>query len=396
MPFVTEYNTSLIFKRLLGEIPEDIREWEPYKKSIYFLNRLDKTNLLYFKKFCENPIQNIDSIYTAVKVTDNKEFVFEGGNPSYHKVENCDRLTSDFVNYRIPGSIKEKGDEAINEFRLWFKENHSLFSQKQDVYQMHLHAKYGIQTLEKVDYKNSGNVYKENLTADEIERRIDSLLHNASVYYKEDDKRQNAIRAYQKSTFLAFEDQEIEKNDFGYTDDELKAILKEYFFLFIQPTLFYLKEFFKAFFNSNIEIHEKIFEQLNFKKCSYCYAENYDDKSQKIAEKKKILLEKFGDYEFPIEPTQFHFKEVSEFERIAFIYCRVFRCSTVSYLTDGEGNYKIYKAEFINHKNRFIYCDTKIYEQDITQITLFRKYITKIQQDIKTRVATYTTYPYEI
>ena len=75
MPFVTEYNTSLVFKKLIGEIPDDIRNWEPYRKSIYFLNRLDKTNLLYFKKFCENPIDNIDSIYKAIEVVDKKVFV---------------------------------------------------------------------------------------------------------------------------------------------------------------------------------------------------------------------------------------------------------------------------------------------------------------------------------
>ena len=42
---------------------------------------------------------------------------------------------------------------------------------------MRLHTKYGIiQSIEKVDYKNSGNVYKENLTLAEIETRIDSIL----------------------------------------------------------------------------------------------------------------------------------------------------------------------------------------------------------------------------
>ncbi|MFZ4478069.1 MAG: hypothetical protein ACOYPR_22940, partial [Saprospiraceae bacterium] len=90
MPFVTEYNTSLVFKKLIGEIPEDIKLWEPYKKAIFFLNRLDKTNLLYFKKFCENPIENIGTIYKPIDVVDNGEFVYEGGKPSYHKVENCE------------------------------------------------------------------------------------------------------------------------------------------------------------------------------------------------------------------------------------------------------------------------------------------------------------------
>lgn len=398
MPFVTEYNTSLVFKKLIGEIPDDIKQWEPYRKAIYFLNRLDKTNLLYFKKFCENPIENIDTVYNPINVVDNKEFVYEGGKPSYHKVEDCDRLSSNFINFRIPEQIKEKGDEAIEEFRKWFKENQTVFSEKPDVYQMRLNTKYGIvQGLEKVDYKNSGNVYRENLTLAEIETRIDSILHNASEYYKEDIKRQGAIRSFQKSTFLAFKEQPIEKNNTGYSDEELKEILVEYYHLFIQPTIYYLKEHFKAFYNSDIEINEKIFEHLNFKKCSVCYAEDFKQATDSLVEKKKRLIEKFGDYEFPIEPTQFHFKDIENSDtRVAFIYCHVFRCIDKDFQTDAVGKYKMYKAEYINHKNKHVYKDTKIYDSDIAGIKLFRKYITKIEQNKTTRVANFTTFAYEI
>lgn len=398
MPFVTEYNTSLVFKKLIGEIPEDIKLWEPYKKAIFFLNRLDKTNLLYFKKFCENPIENIDTIYKPINVVDNGEFVYEGGKPSYHKVENCDRLSSNFINFRIPTAIKEKGSESIEEFRKWFKENQTIFIEKPDVYQMRLQTKYGIvQGIEKVDYKNSGNVYKENLTLSEIETRIDSILHNASEYYKDDNERAVAIRAFQKSTYLAFKQEEIANNTTTYSDDELKDILKEYFYLFIQPTIYYLKEHFKVFYNSNIEINEKIFEHLNFKKCAICYADNFEQKKHNLVEKKQRLVERFGDFEFPIEPTHFHFKDIDNTEiRVAFIYCMIFRCNDTEFKTDKNGNYKMFKAEFINHKNQYIYKDTKIYDSDIPNIQLFRKYITKIEQHKVTREANFTTYAYEI
>lgn len=398
MPFVTEYNTSLVFKKLIGEIPDNIKLWEPYRKAIYFLNRLDKTNLLYFKKFCENPIENIDTIYEPINVVDNGEFVYEGGKPSYHKVENCDRLSSNFINFRIPEAIKEKGSEAIEEFRKWFKENQVVFIEKPDVYQMRLHTKYGIvQGIEKVDYKNSGNVYKENLTLSAIETRIDSLLHNASEYYKADNKRSVAIRAFQKSTYLAFKSEDIPNNITGYKDEELKEILKEYYYLFIQPTIYYLKEHFKVFYNSNIEINEKIFEYLNFKKCAICYSDNFEQKTHNLEEKKQRLVEKFGNYEFPIEPTQFFFKDIENTDiRIAFIYCMIFRCSDIEFRTDEIGNYKMFKAEFINHMNKYIYKDTKIYELDIPNIQLFRKYITKIELNKITKKASFTTYAYEI
>jgi len=398
MPFVTEYNTSLVLKKLIGEIPDDIKLWEPYKKAIFFLNRLDKTNLLYFKKFCENPIENVEAIYKQINIVDNGVFVYEGGKPSYHKVENCDRLSSNFINFKIPEAIKEKGNEAIEEFRKWFKENQTIFAEKPDVYQMRLQTKYGIvQGIEKVDYKNSGNVYKENLTLAEIETRIDSILHNASEYYKIDLDRQIAIRVFQKSTFLAFKGDPIVNNTTRYNDEELKEILKEYFYLFIQPTIFYLKEHFKAFYNSNIEINEKIFEHLNFKRCGACYSEDFEQNTHNLLDKKKALIEKFGDFEFPIEPTQFHFKDIENTDiRKAFIYCLIFRCLDTDFQSDENGNYKMFKAEYINHLNKYIYKDTKIYETEIPNIQLFRRYITKIELSKTTKAATFTTYNYEI
>lgn len=398
MPFVTDYNTNLVFKKLIGEIPDNIREWQLYKKSIYFLNRLDKTNLQYFKKFCENPIENIVTIYKPIEISDNHEFVYEGSNPSYHKYENCDRLSSNFINYRLPAEIKKRGDDTIEEYRKWFKENEKVFSERPDVYQMRLQTKFGIiESIQKVDYKNSGNVYKENLTLLEIETRIDSLLYNAAQYYKEDEKRQQVIKRYQTATFLAFKEDEIDGNETSYSDEVLKSILREYYYLFVEPTIYYLKEFFKVFYNADIEINEKIFEQLNFKKCGYCYSEKYESESHRLAEKIQVLKKKFGDLEFPIEPTVFHFKDVPDTNtRVAFIYARVFKLIDSEFQSDDHGRFKRIKIEFINHKNTFLYKESKVYENDILGIELFRKYITKIEQDKTTKLANYTTFPYEI
>jgi hypothetical protein len=398
MPFVTEYNTSLVFKKLIGEIPDNIREWKPYRRDIYFLNRLDKTNLLYFKKFCENPIENIDELYNPLEVVDNKEFVYEGGNPSYHKSESCERLHSNFINFRIPEQIKEKGDEAIEEYRKWFKENQRIFLEKPDVFEMRLHAKYGIVTkIQKVDYRNSGNVYKENLTLTEIDIRIDSLLKNAAEYYNADEKRKKAIRRFQTSTFLAFKEVEITDNDTGYDDEQLKEILREYSYLFIQPTMFYLKEYFKIYYNNDIEINERIFEQLNFKKCTNCYSEEFNENSTYIDERNKMLKERFGDYEFPIEPTKFYFKKnEGTNSRTAFFYSRVFRCVDNEYKTDDNGDYKVFKTEFINHLNKFVYMETRVYSEDVLSIQLFRYYLTKVVQNIKTNEVNLITYSIEI
>ncbi len=396
MPFVTEYNTNLILKKLIGEIPDNIRDWDPYKKPIYFLNRLDKTHLLYYKKFCENPVENIDSIYVPITVVDNQEFVYEGASPSYHKHRNCDRLSSNFINYRIPSEIKERGEKDIERYRIWFKENAKIFLEKPDLYQARLLTEFQVyEAIQKVDYKNSGNVYKENLTLIEIETRIDSLLHNASQYYHEKVERQSTIKSYGSITYQYKSDKLINKT--AYSDEELREIMREYHFLFHQPIMFYLKEFFQTFFNADIEFNEVILEQLNFQKCGYCFSENYESDSHRLGEKLKALQERFGENEFPIEPTVFHFKDVPNTnDRVTFIYCRVYRQVDFEFHEDVDGRFQRFRVEFINHENKFLYSDSKIYESETPSIQLFRKYITKIEQNKATRKTVFTTYAHEI
>ncbi len=105
-----------------------------------------------------------------------------------------------------------------------------------------------------------------------------------------------------------------------------KRNIKRIFLPIYSNQLFFnLQGALKAYYNSNIEINEKIFEHLNFKKCAICYAEAFKEKSYNLLEKKRILVERFGDFEFPIEPTQFYFKDIENTEiRTAFIYCMVF------------------------------------------------------------------------
>ena len=353
---------------------------------------------MYLKKFCENPIENIDELYNPIEVKENKSFVFKGGKPSYHKYESCERLHSNFINYRIPEAIIDTGDDAIEEYRKWFKQNQELFLEKPDIYQMRLQTKFGIvANIQKVDYINSGTVYKENLSVNEIETRIDSLLRNAAIYYNANEKRQLLIRRFQTATFLAFKEDLIEDNNTGYSDKELKLILKQYYYMFIQPTLYYLQEYFKAFFNNNIELNEKIFEQLNFKKCFNCYDTNYSNQLTYIDDRNKKLKQRFGDFEFPIEPTKFLFKKNEGTDILsAFIYGKLIGVLTRKVQTDNFGDYLIFKIEFINDKNFFCYSKTKIYVNDIPNIKPYRKYLTRIDQNSKTKENVLTTFAIEL
>jgi len=128
MPFLTAFNTNRTLKAISKSDILDIESWKPYIKDIYFLNKLDLSNLFYFEKYCESVSNGEELVYyQKVKIEDKLESIFEGGKPSYHKSEYCPKLHSNFSNFKIPIEIKDKGTEAIKEFRIWFKENISLF-----------------------------------------------------------------------------------------------------------------------------------------------------------------------------------------------------------------------------------------------------------------------------
>lgn len=395
MPFVTEYRRSQILKEMFHEIPEDVNIWEPYKVQIEFLNKLDKTILWYFLQFCENPNKKIT--YNPVEVVDSKNYVYEGVKPSYHKYEECKFLHSNYVNYPIPSEIKEKGEEVIAEYRIWFKENEDHFTRFPEQFNIRMKTKFNIiyeGALPKIDYLNSGNIFKENLTLTAVKDRIDSLLENSKMYLKLYPIFKNAIWDFQKSTYLAFKEDVIEKNTTGFSDSYLKIILQEYHKLFVEPTKFYLTEYFRISNNADIELDKEIFEELNFKKCGHCYSEEFNKDS--ILTKQKELKEKFGNYEFPLEPTVFRNKNTEDgSSSICFIYCRVWRQIKGDFQEDENGErFKLFKIEFINHKNQFIYKNTKIYETDLDEIQLFRKYLTKIVKDKISGTTTYRTYAY--
>jgi hypothetical protein len=393
MPFATEFNTSRILTEHAGDIPEDISKWEPYKKSIYFLNKLDKTKLYNYKYFCENPLDNISKVFKPLEFTDNKHFVYVGGMPSYHKSQYCERLTNNFTNFKIPEKIIEKGDEAIDEFRAWFKENQDVFTRKPEIYQVRLLAKYNIeQGLEQVEYSNSGSVYKENLTIKRIESRIDSILSNAAKYYNEDEKRKTIISKFKKSTYYAFREATVPGIPFGYSDLEVKKILKEYFFLFVKPIIKLLELHFQFTYKSNIEIDESIFEYLKFRKCNHCYSAEYNEKSRINDERLQYLKTKFGDFEFPIEPGVIIFKDFPDNDtRIAYVYAFVYGLKTEEIFNDENGNYKIFKCQILNKYDQFQMLQTKVYDYD--KIELFKNYLTKIENKISSNISScLTTY----
>ena len=395
MPFVTKFSKSLILKSISGELIET--SYKVYEKEIYFLNRLDVSNLYHFDMFCQNIInkENI-IIYKEFVPSVSNEFVFEGGKPSYHKYEDCPKLHSNFVNIRIPHEIKLLGDEKVDEFILWVKSNYELFQRDFSTFIMRYKLKFSNIQLDVVNYHNSGLEYMDNFTKEILCRRIDSLLNNSAKYFNYENERKGLIRRYQKALFLAFKDEELVET-FGYTDREAKNILKEYFHLFVEPTKFYLEELIKIKYKNlinNFEFGETLLDSLNFKKCSTCFNDNFVHSTDNFY---SIFKQKFGNFTVTKEAGVFDFKAIENTPfSITFILTRVYKLLDSDPKIDKNGNiYFLVSIDYINQYNHYQYATAFFYCNEVNEILLFQKYLTRVTLNRNTNKLSFQLYKFE-
>lgn len=380
MPYVTKFNHALVLKKISGEIVNVDEIFDFYSKEIYFLNKLDKSNLHYFDSFCRKMINNESiTIYEEFKSIDTKEFVFEGGKPSYHKYENCIKLHSNFVNLKIPENIKRLGAEAVNEFRLWVKANYELFEKDYEAFKMRYRLQFKNSELLLVNYTNSGFDYVEDYNKEILNSRIDSLLYNAAQYFKQDQDKKNLLTKYQRATFLAFKPEPLDEC-FNFSDEDAKAILKEYFYMFIEPVKFYLNELIKVKYKGKItsfDFGESLLKSLNFNPCNHCYDEQYTHNNDNFYTK---FVAFFGNYPVTKEAGVFNYVDIENTNfKIAFILTRVLRILDGNSQIDGKGNrYFNVFIDYVNEFNQYEYCSGLFYAKNVEEINKFRKYITRV------------------
>lgn len=224
------------------------------------------------KHLLEDPLNFISDYYVPVVTKDNFNYIFEGGKPAYHKVFTCDRLNSDYQNFKIPDQIKEKGREAVVEFRQWFKQNSHLM-EKPDVFIERIRLKYKIVlNIMEVGRDNSGVEILDNYDLEALEKRIDNLINEAGAYFKNSTaEKQEILRRFQKLTFLAYRNGEIHSNNTRFSDDVLKNFLKQYDIHFKKPIMELLLHYYRVKLNPNLIFEDNLLDQLGFSKCTKCY-----------------------------------------------------------------------------------------------------------------------------
>lgn len=249
---------------------------DPYKKPIYFFNKREIQLLLGLKELYRDPEYFVLEYYRPIVTEDKYVYVYEGIQPAYHAGNECERLHSNFKNFKIPESIKQNGQQAVIEFREWFKKHQKEFYEKPDVFEALFYSKFGFKA-EKVDYENSGIEEKENLDLTELEQRINGILTEAGRFFRECDAvHQNIIRRFGKMTFWAYINKEIYSNDTEIGDDDLKAFLRGYDIQFKKPIKMLLKEYYRELYNPEKKFEGQLLEALGFRPCGACHGNHSD------------------------------------------------------------------------------------------------------------------------
>ncbi|MFA9221003.1 MAG: hypothetical protein ACEQSL_07440, partial [Sediminibacterium sp.] len=254
MAFITKSNSNKIIRKIdfstdqtfLGSI---------YKKPIDFFSSKEKNQILGYKELVQHPEQFIDSIYQKLTKKDNSDLIFDGGNPAYHNDSNCERIKSDYINFKIPEEIILRGEDIKREFRSWFKDNLALLNSDKELFQYHLQMKFGLtEIINPIEMKNGGVDFQENLNLEELESRIEQYLKDSDdLYNSSDSEMKLIIDKFKQKTWLAYSKSPVFGNSTRYSDDELKMFMRQYDTKFKKPVYELLQHYYRVLYNPDLK-----------------------------------------------------------------------------------------------------------------------------------------------
>lgn len=243
MAYITNANLNKIYKGINPSVvisDEELTNFlngvdltEEQKNILEEIILIDeKKALLALEMFLQNPRLIIDKKLIRLDWKDSYKYVHEF-NPAYHANINCNKLHKDFEGIQIPEFIREKGVEAINEFRQWYTENEYLLKEeKNDVFAARLHAKYGIQSTI-VDYHRNSGV---TMVYNSIEELLNDLAKHVNEWLTTDESFDKAKikRVCNAKDYL--EEQLSEGKELFFAPDLKNRTTKEPFKAFIVRT----------------------------------------------------------------------------------------------------------------------------------------------------------------
>jgi len=236
---------------------------EIFRIDFLWFGNYEIKEILAFKLLYEDP----DSFFKQYKKRepiDTKRYVFEGKKPAYHKLFNCPRLTSSFTNVRIPEEIRKRGDEEIEKFRKWFKENSYLIeSARKDIFYERLRLRFRLTSNpEEVDYDNSGVESHESMELEELDLRIERIISNANDFYLRSYKNTSILDNFGKISFIYKNRKPPYSNNTNYSNEEIWEVLKDFEENYKIEIKHLLKEYYRIKYNPELEFSGILLGQL--------------------------------------------------------------------------------------------------------------------------------------
>jgi hypothetical protein len=270
--YITKSNANRILKQIdYDKIPDD-NTVVVYTKPLYFLASWELKKLRAAKILYENFEIFVKEYYQPLDNSDTFTYVFEGGQAAYHSINTCERLSSNYTNFKIPESIKSKGKEEVMKFRAWFKANRQLLEDRQDIFYLHLTAIFGVEALQVTSTSNSGTKIKENYDLKELEQHINDYIRREYEYIKNPNTpEKDILLSFRKLTYLAYNKKPIKNNNTNFSDDEIRTFLLAYDRDYKKPIIELLTEYYRVKNNPRMVFQGHLLEQLGFKPCSYCF-----------------------------------------------------------------------------------------------------------------------------
>lgn len=264
MAYITESN----LKKLLLDI--DTQKINPNNIPISFdvaLSRiLSQPELRWlegFRMLCMDPSFILDEKFHVVKPKyDTKTWASERDNekPAYHHSDSCERLNSDYINFKIPVEIIARGEKEIERFRKWFQENRGLLCENEKSFILHLKIAFRLHNAPKeggVIVHNSGISDFDNANLDSLKIKMNKILNEAESFRNTSPEIKNEISRFGYATHKHPAVKNPNSNIYrwhGYKSS-LKSLLITYF---------------RVKFNPECEFEGLLLDQLGFQPCSAC------------------------------------------------------------------------------------------------------------------------------
>lgn len=268
------------------ELTEEQIKKDIYKYQIFIFSKVEEKKILSIIQFFESIHRKIYEFIKRDVIEDKYEFVHEVARyPKYHADKSCEALVSNFKDYPIPVEIRlEAGSDVLNkdkieEYRNWFKklEIQDLLTNNPDAFLIELTSRYTLKNTPKLfEIRNMGIQSISNLSLNELEKKIDGLIAESDIYCQRSLKNAKILVGewFTNKTYWATNPNYIEKqikgNNTGYTDDEVREVLSDYYNKIKKPIIDALYDYWIIKYNEGLDFEENILEQLGFKPCKLC------------------------------------------------------------------------------------------------------------------------------